>query len=173
MAKKFGVVFCDIPKVRQQNRLDRAAFWRKVKAEHPEILMAKGCYIFGLRNGNNIKPWYVGQAAKQNFQKEIFTPHKREKYQNCIHENNGQPVLFFIAALTHKGSKIADRKDNSDVIDWLEKQLILKALAQNPKLENIQNIKYAKETVVPGFMHTPKGKGTEAERQLKKMLSKK
>jgi len=61
------------------------AFWSRINEEEDEGLSeAVGCYIFSIRAGKGILPWYVGLAEKQPFRKECFTSHKLTHYNDAI-----------------------------------------------------------------------------------------
>ncbi len=52
-------------------------FWRIVDDEVEGLSGACGCYVFALKNGDNIKAWYVGKAEKLTFAQECFSDSKR------------------------------------------------------------------------------------------------
>jgi len=76
------------------------AFWGRVRetAKHDALPEACGCYVFTLKNGDNIKPWYVGKTEKGTFQSESFKAHKIVYYNDILIEHNGTPLLFFCRA---------------------------------------------------------------------------
>ena len=41
-------------------------FWAKVQEEDESLPSACGCYIFAIKAGKGIRPWYVGIAEKQS-----------------------------------------------------------------------------------------------------------
>lgn len=47
-------------------------FWSGVEAIEEGLSNAIGIYIFSIRAGGGIIPWYVGKAEKQSFSKECF-----------------------------------------------------------------------------------------------------
>jgi len=68
-------------------------FWSRVDDELKVGLPgAIGCYIFSIRAGRGVKPWYVGLAEKQSFRKECFTSHKLNHYNNAIAARKGHTV---------------------------------------------------------------------------------
>ena len=71
-----------------------SSFWSLVESEHEEGISGSiGCYIFSIRAGKGILPWYVGLAEKQSFRKECFTSHKLNHYNNAIAKRKGTPLL--------------------------------------------------------------------------------
>jgi hypothetical protein len=57
---------------RKDNRLGDydKSFWTEVETAKPGLSGACGCYVFALKNGDNLKSWYVGKAERQSFYKE-------------------------------------------------------------------------------------------------------
>ncbi len=49
-----------------------ASFWSKVG----DVKNSCGVYVFCIRAAKGYVPWYVGKAAKQPFQKEVFSDNK-------------------------------------------------------------------------------------------------
>lgn len=170
---KFNVYCFDVPRKKLMRGLDidHEKFWDKVKEKDPDIISAKGCYIFALKkSGKKIEPWYVGKAAK-NFNQEVMASEKIKKYLRCINDNKGKPCIFLIASKT-KTDKFAKGDSRKGVIIWLEKQLIYRALSKNQDLINDKGTKYFKEIIVPGFLSSgKKGKLLKDESKLKAMLN--
>ena len=105
---------------------DAAKFWKK----HSHVANRRGCYVFGVRAGKGSTPGYVGKASK-TFQQEVFTEHKRNRFNEHLADyNKGTPVLFFLVAPSKKG------KPNIKHIGKMERFLIDTALAANPSLTN-------------------------------------
>lgn len=120
-----------------------------------------GCYIFGIRAGGGIRPYYVGKAAK-SFGQEIFTPHKLNIYNTVLGGiNKGNPVIILIEAITRKG------KVSAKVISDVEKHIISLAYHANPELRNIQNLPPDQKWILPGIMSGGKGKISTAAKTLK------
>jgi hypothetical protein len=168
---KFNVYCFDIPrkKLKKGIDIDTDKFWNQVKEKDAEILKAKGCYIFALKKSRNkIEPWYVGKATK-TFQQEATADNKIKKYLRCINDNKGKPCLFLIASKT-KTDKFSTG-DKKHVIDWLEKQLIYRALSRNTDLINEKGTKYFREVIVPGFLSNWRKGLSKNETKLKDMLT--
>lgn len=106
------------------------SFW----AANPDHVASVGCYVFGMRAGKGITPFYVGKATK-SFGQEAFAPHKLTKYLPALSEyKRGTPVMFFVAyPKAKKGST------NLRHIAALEKFLIQQAAIANPYLCNIKH----------------------------------
>jgi hypothetical protein len=97
--------------------------------ENDDLAQERGCYVFGMRSGGGITPWYVGKTTK-SYESECFQPHKLVKYSEALHSGVGSPVLFFLVHPRGRGppSKWA--------IEELETFLIQTAFTRNPKLLN-------------------------------------
>lgn len=123
----------------------------------------KGCYIFALRNGGGITPYYVGKTTK-SFEDESFAPHKiSHHYQPTVTRNQGTPVMTFIAIESSRG------RTPDSTIGAVEKYLIQAAYAKNPRLSNIQNL--PKEWwVIDGVMNASRGQPTKIISEFRAMM---
>ncbi len=97
-------------------------FWENTEAE--KIRKSKGCYIFGIRAGRGITPYYVGKTSR-DFEKECFADHKRIKYHEALSKGKGSPVMFFVAHPKQRG------KTNGRQISEIEEFLIKLQSARN------------------------------------------
>ena len=51
--------------------------WNSIEECQKGLSIAHGCYIFSIRAGRGIRPWYVGQAkGKNGFLQEILSDNK-------------------------------------------------------------------------------------------------
>jgi hypothetical protein len=55
-------------------------FWDNVEQKDPGLSGACGNYVYAIRAAKGCTPLYVGKAAKQEFRKECFSPHKIKIY---------------------------------------------------------------------------------------------
>lgn len=147
-------------------------FWDIVSEKDDSDLPSScGCYLFAIKASKGIKPWYVGLAAKQSFEKECFTHQKINIYNDVLMKcGNGTPILFLIRKLTKKGKFVKSSKNGHKDIVFLETMLIGTAIEKNPHLMNIQKTKYLKELCVPGLINTPKKKPSHPEHEFKKAI---
>lgn len=144
-------------------------FWVEANDEHPDLSRAKGCYIFGIRAGKGIRPWYVGQTRRA-FSRECFQPHKRSLYMEaCQHNKSGTPLLFLLARTT-AGGRIATGGPSQNELDFLEQMLIGIALSQNKNLLNKRATRFMRDLQVPGILNSDRGPGTAAVRSLRVVL---
>ena len=134
-------------------------FWNNVDNGYEDGLSgAIGCYIFSIRAGKGVLPWYVGLAEKQSFRKECFTSHKLKHYNNAIASRKGTPLLTLVAKYTPKKKLVGPTGNEHRDIQFLEAMLIANCLSRNEALFNARATKLLREMVVPGMLNTPRGK---------------
>lgn len=157
---------------RKPNRLGEyeRSFWDQVENEKSGLSRACGCYIFALKNGANLKPWYVGKAEKQPFYKECFSPAKRLIFNEIIIDRNGTPQLFFLPRMTPQKKLCKPTVWRHRDIEFLETMLIGIALEQNEKLANVKKTTLLREIRVPGVINSPQAAPTLAVRDLRNAL---
>lgn len=144
------------------------AFWEKhEKITEMPIGAACGCYIYAVRAGKGITPWYVGQS-KGRFDKEVFSLDKYKKYKEHFETvGKGTPVLFLIIRQV-ASERIANVKLSKVDADWIEDYFIRRALDKNPKLLNKMKTKHFTTVKVPG-VHNATAK-TDSDKKLAKTL---
>ncbi len=140
------------------NKFEKDLLEKDLSEAVGDLSEAVGCYIFSIRAGKGILPWYVGLAEKQTFRKECFTAHKLVKYNECINHRKGTPVLTFVPKVTKTNRHSKPGKNGHKDIQFLETMLIGACLMRNPELMNIKDTKLLREMVVPGLLNTPKGR---------------
>lgn len=138
-------------------------FWERVERRHPGLAGACGCYLFAVRAGRGIKPWYVGQTSKMSFARECLGNHQLNLYNNVIARKKGTAVIYLIAKLTRSGKFRRPSRNRVGSIYVLETLLIGAGLEKNPKLQNVHKTKYLRGLVVPGFLNSPRRHPTKAE----------
>lgn len=137
-------------------------FWEQVQEaseqygfESQKLEQAIGCYAFGLRHGDTLKPWYIGMTvAKGGFRREVLQKHKRDHYEGVIKERRGAPIMFLMPLLTPEGSFSRDRTSAKVLIQWVEKMLFGVALQQNLECRNQRDTKYLRNVVVHGIFNS-------------------
>lgn len=138
---------------------DVKEFWALVDAEAEkygvdrwQLRRAIGCYLFSIKHGEKLTPWYVGKTSAQTgFYGEIFTPHKRQHYNAVLgqtHRKAGQILLFTLVTGTGRISNAT--QSTKSLIEWLERMLIGMAIAKNPDLRNKKDTKLLREVWVEG-----------------------
>jgi len=139
---------------------DPEEFWEK--NEH--LKEKKGIYVFGMRAGKGIVPYYVGKTAT-GFQHEAFHFHKLDKYNDALLEyKRGKPVMFFIVRPVKRGT--VKKKEISKIEDFL----IQVGIAKNSGLLNVRGTKQPKWTIA-GVIRSNRGQSTKAARQFKAMMN--
>ena len=115
-----------------------------------------GCYIFGMRAGGGIVPWYVGQTTR-SFRQECFESKKLNIYAEVlVSKQVGTPVLFFV---------VKEEGPNA-CIDDVENFLIQNALVKNPDLRNA----VTKEWRIDGVLRSSCGPPSHSARHLRRLL---
>lgn len=148
-----------------------AEFWDRVNSELEEGLSeAVGCYIYSIRAGRGILPWYVGLAEKRTFRKECFTSHKLNHYNQAIAARKGTPVITLIAKFTIGENYAKPSGNGHRDIQLLENMLIGTCIRRNGNLLNIRDTKLLREMVVPGLLNNPKGRDHSSVAKFKTIL---
>ncbi len=158
-----GKVFNDSTKVLND-------FWDMVDQKIRGLSTARGCYIFAIKAGKGIKPWYVGQT-KKTFRDECFQPQKKAHYNNVINDTaRGTPVMILVARHTSENKTKLSKTLPPKEADFVEQLLISQALSANPNLVNTKNTRYIKDIKIPGVLNSPKGKPSVGAKLLKSLL---
>ena len=152
-----------IPKSRrsgliESNRISLNLFWDAVNKEEEGLSDAVGCYIFSIRAGRGLLPWYVGMACKQPFKKECFSSHKLVYYNNAIARRRGTPVLTLLPRITLTSRFTKPSKSGHKDIEFLETMLIGYCIRRNPHLFNIKATKLLREMEVGGILNNTRGR---------------
>lgn len=139
---------------------DLGPFWD----EAAEIADARGCYVFAMRAGQGIVPWYVGKATK-SFRQEVFADHKvAKKYTRVLAQYlKGTPVVFFVVHPAGKGAV------NRSMIGAIESYLISVAWNKNEELLNIQLLPEY-DWSIHGVIRSGKGHPSSDAKQLSACL---
>jgi len=153
------------------NKKQFGEFWERVDEELDEDISGSiGCYIFSIRAGKGILPWYVGLAEKQSFKKECFTPHKINHYNNAIAGRKGTPLLTLVSKYTPGNKNVGPTGGAHRDIQHLETMLIANCLSRNVALLNIRDTKLLREMTVPGLINGGKGKPTASVAMFKALI---
>jgi hypothetical protein len=134
-------------------------FWAELDAQlGQEVSEGIGCYVFSVRAGRGVLPWYVGKAERQSFRSECFAAHKVNHYNNIIASRRGTPLLTLIAKYTPTNRLVKPGSSDHRDIDFLETMIISAAIRRNPDVFNIRDTMLLREMTVPGMLNTPRGK---------------
>ncbi len=146
----------------------RNNFWEDVERARAGLRSGAGCYLFAVRAGKGITPWYVGQS-KGAFEKECFASHKQSIYRDVMDDTaRGTPILFLITRVTPTGKLSKSVQKNE--ADFVERKLIHDATNANSELKNIHNAKFVRNVEIPGVLNSPQGKPSDAVKSLKVAL---
>lgn len=148
----------------------KKAFWKKVEVHAPSLPDAIGCYIFALKAGKGIRPWYVGKTERANFKSETWQPQKLLIYGEVIRAHKGTPMLFLLAALTPEGWFRKPTTRRSMSISALEEMLIGTCLQRNNRLINKRATRFPKTLRVPGYINDPPGRHPKNAGALARLL---
>lgn len=134
-------------------------FWKL----HHDLAMRKGCYVFAIRAGRGIKPYWVGRATK-TFRQEVFAPHKLSKYQKALVDYaKGTPIMFLLTLPNQKG------KPNLTGIKDLEAFLIQVGVSRNPDLLNTVGTG-AENWSISGVLRSNAGQPSKAAQTFRKLM---
>ena len=163
----------DMP--RKNGQIDRnnnslSKFWLKVNEMDSGLSEAVGCYIFSIRAGRGLLPWYVGLAEKQTFRKECFASHKLLNYNDALNGRKGTPILTLIAKYTGTERFSKPSKNGYSDIRFLENILIGICIRRNPNLLNIKKTKLLKEMIVPGLLNNPPGRDLAEVKEFRSVI---
>ncbi|HEY9165699.1 MAG TPA: hypothetical protein VIS48_06005 [Candidatus Kryptonia bacterium] len=155
---------------RQNTVVDRSAealtdLWQEIEDNYEGLPEGCGCYLFALRAGKGITPWYVGVAEKQSFQRECFSPHKISIYNDVLDEWKGTPLLYLVARNTPEARFSAPSRRGHPSARYLELILISRAMEKNPELMNKRDTKLLRDMVVPTILNSPPGRRTLDEEE--------
>ena len=129
---------------------------------------AVGCYIFAIKAGKGVRPWYVGKTERASFRKEAF---KFEPFAKALNQLKiGTPLLYLLAARTKGGKLTKPAKRSIASVGALEELLIGTCLRRNPRLLNKKVTKHFKEIEVPGYMNESPGARSLNARALARLL---
>lgn len=141
---------------------DLSEFWQRLDG----VRYQRGVYVFAIRAGKGFTPIYVGKAAKQSFEAEVFSSHKLSKHYNpaLLDYKRGSPVIFLIAHPHTKGT-VSPAK----LIDEVETFLINVASSKNIYLSN-EKKRNPPEWRIAGVIRAQRGESTAATRAFRQAV---
>jgi len=123
--------------------------------DNSELRRRRGCYVFGIRSGGGIIPWYVGKTISA-FESECFQSHKLVQYNEALQLGGiGTPVLFFVVHPPARGPV------SVWTINDLESYLIQAAYKRNERLQN-KTKRGVQYWGIPGANVPGRGRATNA-----------
>jgi|GEM_PF-2737924 hypothetical protein len=163
----------EIPRINSNVSLSHVdQFFEQLERIEPGLKNAKGCYVFAMRAGKGIRPWYVGKATGHlGFEQEALHSDKLAKYNTVIASyRRGTPVLFFLARRTRNDTRFSASTYDSDA-RWLERHLLGFAWEANPNLVNNRHTGMLRDGFVPGLLNSSSRGLTDTDRQLKRVFN--
>ncbi len=143
-------------------------FWQRVEDEEAGLPDAVGCYIYAVRAGPGVRPWYVGKTERLSFRKEAF---KFNVVALALsRRKKGTLLLYLLAARTDGGKLKKPAKSSIRSIGALEELLIGTCLRRNPRLLNKKVTRHFREIEVPGYMNESPGARSVKARALAGLL---
>jgi len=166
----------DVPRVPAGTLISRAevrkkgSFWTDIGDRYYGLPRAKGIYIFGLRTGGGLTPYYVGKTgAIGGFWSEVFNSRNLYNYSHTINANKGTPIIFLLAKPRASGRGFMRPRKRE--LEFLEKMIISKAWEKNNELINVHHVRHLRELVVPGLLGDyGRGTLTKEEQALRQLL---
>ncbi len=151
----------------------KVAFKAAIERHEPGLASAIGCYLFGIRYGNHIRPWYAGMTvAKGGFIEEVLQQHKRDIFEESMQQQKGTPVMFLFPLLTAAEMRFSKaRSSGRPVILWLERMLMSLAYARNPAIGNLRDMHFLRNVEVLGLLGPKRpGRPHREAKQIRRVL---
>jgi hypothetical protein len=126
-----------------------------------ELAAGRGCYVFAVKRGKAMLPFYVGLTETASFKREVFNPSNIQKYRRAV--GTGKKYKAYLFLLVHPPTK---KTGSPRHIGDLERFLITAAWARNPSVANSKGISKPK-WIVPGVTSAVKGKATKSAQALR------
>lgn len=138
---------------------DQKGFWKQVQDQEEldgfdrnALRDAIGCYLFVMKRGEKLVPWYVGKTnAKTGFYREVFTRHKCDHFSIAKQAKPGwKSQMMLFPLITGSGRFSKAYTADKPVIEWMERTLIGMALAKNSELYNKRDTLKLKTCILDG-----------------------
>jgi hypothetical protein len=114
-----------------------------------QLSLAKGIYLFSLRNAANYNPQYVGMTCR-DFRTEVFNPKNLVTILGTISKDRGVLCLHLLAR--PKGSQRGFSKDVGDKeLYWIEDFIQQMCRIKNPDLCNVAKSTFLLKTSIEGL----------------------
>ena len=155
----------------KKGKASRTKFIKELDEFKEGLSRAIGCYVFCLKHGVKITPWYVGKTTK-SFALEALHDRKLDKYGEAIRDNKRHiPCMLFFPKMTPKDKFSKTENKQNLEIDWLETNLISIALKKNTDLINTSKTRMVRDIYVRGILGVQqKGQPTDDIKKIKKIF---
>jgi hypothetical protein len=128
------------------------AFWTKCETEEDinyELSLAKGIYLFSLRNATNYSPQYVGMTSR-TFREEVFNDRNVLRIITTISPNRGVLCLHLLAKPKEQRRGFSKDIDDKELF-WIEDFLQQMCRMKNPDLCNISKATFLLKASIEGL----------------------
>jgi len=143
-----------------------------IEAEEEGLSQACGCYVFGIRAGKGMTPYYAGQSLRRSIFKESMNHANITKYNVVLASTKGTPILFLLPWLTNGGKlrKPSKKQGSSPVLNFVEDWLIATALQKNPDLINNKQTRFLRKVHITGAFNAKHGEATNRSSKFCKLM---
>jgi hypothetical protein len=136
----------------------QSAYWRDcVDKEYDGLSLAKGLYLFSLRNAENYNPQYVGMTER-DFRTEVFNDRNTVMIFKHFLEERGILCLHLLARPKQKQEGFSINVDGKELF-WLEDFIQQTCRIKNPYLLNVGKSKFLLRTAIEGITDSTTGRG--------------
>ena len=149
----------EIEKLKIVDKKHQNAFWSDCEDDemHYQLSLAKGIYLFSLRNASNYTPKYVGMTER-DFRTEVFNDRNTVMIFKHLMEPKGVLCLHFLAKPkeTQRGFSIniSDKE-----LYWIEDFIQQMCRIKNPDLLNIGKSKFLLKAAIESITDNSTSKG--------------
>jgi hypothetical protein len=128
----------------------QTTYWAEcVDKEHPDLSMAKGIYLFSLRNAENYNPQYVGKTGV-DFRSEVFNYKNRFMILRYLQDQKGVLCLHLLAK-PKPSQQGFTRHISEDELYWIEDYIQQTCRIKNPELLNIGKSTFLLRATIEGI----------------------
>lgn len=147
---------------------DIGEFWSRAG---PDLKSACGVYVFSIKTKSKEKPWYVGKAQRQNFEKECFTSHKIVYYHEALEKSKGTPMMYFVARVRNKNSfsNPTSTTTGHSEMNFIEQLFIEWGLNKNKDIRNKKGTRKPEKLIIEGF-YNHKDRRKKSVKQLHELM---
>ena len=140
------------------DREHQNSYWSdQVDKEYEGLSLAKGIYLFSLRNAENYNPQYVGMTNR-DFRTEVFNDRNTVMIFKHFLEERGVLCLHLLARAKAKQKGFSINIDTAELF-WLEDYIQQTCRIKNPYLLNIGKSKFLLKTAIEGITDNTSGRG--------------
>lgn len=132
-----------------------------VDKEYFELSLAKGIYLFSLKNAENYNPQYVGMTER-DFRTEVFNDRNTVMIFKHFLEERGVLCLHLLAKPKPTQSGFSINISDKELY-WIEDYIQQTCRIKNPYLLNIGKSKFLLKTAIEGITDNTVGRGQNVQ----------